>query len=237
MKKLQDTRYQLWKLGADPETPKMIQKVICAMGKHAELDKVVRNWHKQDADHKKVWKNCKKHFASGICDVLTNPANNKQNEYANKVVEKKLEEMNNNTKFIAQQLLESKQVAIELYEEINKIKKIPKTSNTTQQNNSDKQTRLLTNQEKNMKFIGSMSFAKAGGAPRPQKILIDMANGEQSKQRHPDSNIYCWTCGYDLSKKHLDNGGQIFKKPGNKAEATIENHMGGTTHNCFHHPN
>ena len=43
MKKLQDARYQLQKLGADPETPKKVQKVICAMKKHAELDKVVRN--------------------------------------------------------------------------------------------------------------------------------------------------------------------------------------------------
>ena len=59
MKKLQDTRYQLTTLKADPGTPKMIQKVICAMEKHAELDKVVRDWRKQDAAHKKVWKNVK----------------------------------------------------------------------------------------------------------------------------------------------------------------------------------
>ena len=75
MKKLQDARYQLTKLGADPKTPKMIWKVIYAMEKHAELDKVVQDW--QDAAHKKVWKNIKKPFASGIRDILSNPANKK----------------------------------------------------------------------------------------------------------------------------------------------------------------
>ena len=59
MKKLQEARYQLTKLKADPKTPKMIRKVICAMEKHAELDKVVRDWRKQDAAHKKVCKKCK----------------------------------------------------------------------------------------------------------------------------------------------------------------------------------
>ena len=53
MKKLQDARYQLQKLEADPKTPKMIQKVICTMEKCAKLDKVVCYWCKQDASYKK----------------------------------------------------------------------------------------------------------------------------------------------------------------------------------------
>ena len=64
MRKLQDTRYQLRKLGADPETPKMIQKVICTMEKHAKLDKFVRDWRKQDAAHKKSMENCKETLCS-----------------------------------------------------------------------------------------------------------------------------------------------------------------------------
>ena len=73
--------------------------------------------------------------------------------------------MNDNTKFITQQLLESKQVAMELREKINQLKNKSNTSNTTKQNGSDKKTKELTNQEKFMEFMKTMSFAK-GGAPR-----------------------------------------------------------------------
>ena len=94
----------------------------------------------------------------------------------------------------------------------------------------------MTDQEKFTEFLKTMSFAKSGTF-RQQKIRNDMKNGERSKRRHPDSDIYCWSCGYDLSKKHLDDGGCSYKNPGHKAEATIENRMGGSTRNCFHHPN
>ena len=39
LKTLQDTHHQLDTLKADPSTPKMIRKVICAIEKHAELEK------------------------------------------------------------------------------------------------------------------------------------------------------------------------------------------------------
>ena len=75
------------------------------MEKHAELDKTVHDWRKQDDDHKKVWNNIKKHFTSGIWDVLTNLANKKEIGYVNKVVEEKLEELNESIKFFTQQVL------------------------------------------------------------------------------------------------------------------------------------
>ena len=43
MTTLQDARFRLRTLKADPKTPKIIQKVICAMEKHTELDKIVRD--------------------------------------------------------------------------------------------------------------------------------------------------------------------------------------------------
>ena len=121
---------------------------------------------------KKVWKNVKKHFASGIRDVLSNPANKKRNGYAHKVGEERLDQMDDNKKFFAQQMLESKQVAIQLCEELDQIK-----NNSNTSNDSDKNTKELTEQEKFIKFIKSMTFAK-GGASRPQKNKNDMPNNE-----------------------------------------------------------
>ena len=144
MRKLQDARYQLTKLKTGPKTPKMIRKVICAMEKHAKLDKVVRDWHKQDAAHKKAWKNVKKHFAVGIRDVQDNPANKKESGYANKAVENELEEVKDNTKSIAEQLLESQQVAMKLQAKLDELENNSNISNTNNQNGSDKKTKVMT---------------------------------------------------------------------------------------------
>ena len=111
----------------------MIRKVIYAIEKHAELNKNVRDWRKQDAAHKKLWKNVKKHFAVGIRDIQNNPANKKESGYVNKAVQKELEEVKDNTIFIAEQLLESQQVAMKLQAQLDELGNKSNTSNTTNQ--------------------------------------------------------------------------------------------------------
>ena len=54
LKTLQDIRHYLDTLEADPGTPKMIRKVIYAMEKHAELDKMVCDWHKKTTAQQKL---------------------------------------------------------------------------------------------------------------------------------------------------------------------------------------
>ena len=147
------------------------------MEKYAKLDKVVRDWRKQDAAHKKVWKNVKKHFAVGIRDVQGNPANKKESGYANKALEKELEEVKDNTKFIVEQLLESQQVAMKLQEKLDELENKSNTSNTNNQNGNDKKTKVMTDQEKFTEFLKTMTFAK-GGARRGQKVTNDMPNSE-----------------------------------------------------------
>ena len=111
---------------------------------------------------------------------------------------------------------------MELYEKISQLKNKSNTSNTTNQNGSDKKTKVMTDQEKFTEFLKTMTFTK-GGARRGQKVPNDMPNGERSKRCHPHSDIYCWSCGYDLSKKHLENRGCSYKNSAHKDEATIEN--------------
>jgi hypothetical protein len=62
----------------------------------------------------------------------------------------------------------------------------------------------------------------------------DLPNGQRSKRRHPTSDSYCFSCGYDLPPKH-DSKTCKWKKEGHKDSATIKNKMGGSERNCFHH--
>ena len=75
------------------------------------------------------------------------------------------------------------------------------------------------------------------GGKRREFFLNNRRGGERTVRHYPDSNIYCWSCGYNLKENHHNNGGCNWKKDSHKNDATIENRMGGSTHNCFHHPN
>ena len=137
------------------------------------------------------------------------------------------------------ELHEHKQLTMQLSQEIEEAKKTPKTSNTLQQN--VKQLKEMTKQEK-MKFYFDMfsagqSTTKTGGKRTGFGAWNDMPNGERSERCYPDSDVYCWSCRFDLQEDHLKDGGCSYKKYGHKDEATIENRMGGSTRNCFHHPN
>ena len=86
-------------------------------------------------------------------------------------------------------------------------------------------------------FSTGQSTTKTGGKQKRLLVWNDEGNGEQSKQRCPEIIIYCWSCGFDLHPNHHKKGGCSWKKDGHNDEATIENCMGGSTRNCFHHPN
>ena len=62
-------------------------------------------------------------------------------------------------------------------------------------------------------------------------IQNDLPNGEQSKQRYPDSTNYCPSCGYDIKPTHTPFNCTNRKSFHNEA-ATIDNKMGGVTTNC-----
>ena len=67
-------------------------------------------------------------------------------------------------------------------------------------------------------------------------IPNNLPNGEQLQWRHPDNNkSYYHLCRFDLPPKHTSKSCPR-KEKGYKNGATIHNHMGGTTCNCFHHP-
>jgi hypothetical protein len=83
----------------------------------------------------------------------------------------------------------------------------------------------------------------SGGKPQEKKSKRqwatndnDLPNGQRSKRRHPTSDSYCHSCGYDLPPKH-DSKSCRWKKDGHKEGATIKNRMGGAERNCFHYNN
>ena len=87
MKELQDAKWQLTQLKADPGTPKVIRKVVCAMEWLLDMDKTVQDWRKKSSPDKKDWDKYKKYFQLGLRKIQNNPAYKKQVGYANKVVE------------------------------------------------------------------------------------------------------------------------------------------------------
>lgn len=98
LKTLQDTHHQLDTLKADPSTPKMIRKVICAIEKHAELEKAGERLEKKTEAQQQIQNNVKEHFSTKIWSICIDPATTKKEiGYANKVVEEKIEEMSENT--------------------------------------------------------------------------------------------------------------------------------------------
>ena len=54
MKELQDAKWQLTQLKANPGTQKVIQKVVCVMQQHLDMDKLVQEWRKKSTPDKKV---------------------------------------------------------------------------------------------------------------------------------------------------------------------------------------
>jgi hypothetical protein len=85
---------------------------------------------------------------------------------------------------------------------------------------------------------GTNTKAPKGRSPRQQWSINDndLPNGQRSKRRHPDSNAYCFSCGYDLPPKH-DSKTCKWKKEGHKDNATLQNKIGGSERNCFHYTN
>ena len=177
----------------------------------------------------------------GLRKIQNNPAYKKQAGYANKVVEEQMEEMKDTQRFLAQQLLdqqkeieEYKENAMQLNQQLREVKKTPKTSNTLQKN-----VKEMTEKERKKYYFDMFSANRSTnpGGKKQSFYLNNMRGGERSVRRFPDSNIYCWSCGFNLKPNHHDNGGCSWKSDGHKDEATIENCMGGSTRNCFHHPN
>ena len=184
----------------------------------------------------------------GLREIQNNPAYKKQAGYANKVVEEKMEEMKDTQRFLAQQLIDqqkefeeykenSMQNAMQLKQQLQEVKNTPRTSNKSQ-----KDVKEMTEDERKKYYFDMFSAGhptqKTGGK---EKVYArnDRKGGERSVQRWPNSTIYCWSCGFDLKEDHHTKvaGGCRWKKYGHKDDATIENRMGSSTRNCFHHPN
>ena len=145
-----------------------------------------------------------------------------------------------NAKFFAQQLIQQQDAT--------------KNLNTAFKNKSSEQT-PTTDSEKmtaaTKAFMKFTTFANGGkGSPNPNAtgkqhlwqgkkpyIANNLPNGEQLQHRHPDNNkSYCYKCGFDLPPGHTSKTCK-YKTKNHKGEATIKNRMGGSTKNCFHHPN
>ena len=238
MRELQVAKWQLTQLKSDPGTPKIIRKVVCSMEQHLDMDKSVQEWDKKSSPDKKKWDECKKHFQRGLREVENNPAYKKQVGYANKAQEEKMEEMKDTQRFLAQQLIDHQkefeqykenaaQNAMQLKQQLQEAK----SSNTTQ-----KDVKEMTEKERKKYYFDMFSARQTTRKTNGKRIWNDLPNGERSVRRNPGSNIYCWSCGFDLHEDH-NKGGCSWKKDGHKEEATIENLMGGSTRNCFHHPN
>ena len=149
--------------------------------------------------------------------------------------------MRETQRFLAQQLLdhkkeidEHKENAMQLQQQLQEVKKTPKTSNTSQKNFKE-----MTEKERKKYYLDMFSANRSTnlGGKKQAFFLNNMRGGERSVQQSPESNVYCWSYGFDLKENHHANGGCKWKSDGHKDEATIENRMGGSTRNCFHHPN
>jgi hypothetical protein len=249
-KALQDARTILVSLQETVADKVLIRQGIDQFNKHMDLNDAVDEWKNKNAPNK-TWKIFKTHFSKAVTKNQKRGGTLREIGIANQV-QAQVDTNRDNTETVAQFQIEQAQTIEALTARLASLEgtkghaysaQVPPviTPPTTSDEMSQLTTMLhayMTAQEKPADggTSGNNSRTQKGKSPRQQWSINDndLPNGQRSKRRHPDSNAYCFSCGYDLPPKH-DSKTCKWKKEGHKDNATLQNKMGGSERNCFHY--
>ncbi|WP_288992558.1 hypothetical protein [uncultured Marinobacter sp.] len=246
-KALQDARTILASLNETASDKVLIRQGIDQFNKHMDLNEAVDDWKKKPSIDK-TWKAFKTHFSKAITKNNKRSGTLKEIGIANQVQEQ-VEANRDNTETVAQFQLEQAQTIEALTTrlallEASKPKaygaQVPPAIITPPP--SDDISQMTTILQAVMAAQTKTTQESPGGNNTPDKERKrqwntndnDLPNGQRSKRRHPKSDTYCHSCGYDLPPKH-DSKSCKWKKDGHKDGATILNKMSGSERNCFHY--
>jgi hypothetical protein len=248
-KALQDARTILVALSETVADKVLIRQGIDQFNQHMDLNEAVDEWKKKPAIEK-TWKIFKTHFSKAVTKNQKRNGTLKEIGIANQVKEQ-LETNRDNTETVAQFQVEQAQTIDTLMARL-ALLEAPKNQAHGAQgppsvikspNASDDMSQITTllqavmaAQAQPQEHNGGTGGRKTARKGTRQWSLNDndLPNGQRSKRRHPTSNTYCFSCGYDLPSKHTSKTCK-WKKDGHNDEATITNKMGGTNRNCFHY--
>ena len=247
-KALQDARTILVTLQETINDKILIRQAIDQFNKHMDLNEAVDEWKKTSSQNKN-WKNFKTHFAKAVTKNQKRAGSLKNIGIANEVqelVSRTREEAETLAQVQIQQLatieaLNARLAVLENPIHHANIVSSPSPSIpsviTPPATVSDDMSQITNMLQAMMAAQGSKVTPKQQErrpGKRPWNINDnDLPNGQRSKRRHPESDAYCHSCGYDLPPVHTSKTCK-WKKEGHIDEATINKKMGGSERNCFH---
>ena len=245
-KALQDARTILITLQETVNDKILIRQAIDQFNKHMDLNEAVDDWKKTTAPNK-TWKNFKIHFAKAVTKNQKRAGTLKDIGIANEVQElvgRAREETDTLAQIQLQQLstIEALQARLAVLEnpihhansaQIPSVVIPPATVSDDMSQITNMLQAVIAAQGKHNPL--KQQERRSGKRSTRQWNINDndLPNGQRSKRRHPDSDSYCHSCGYDLPPTHISKTCR-WKKDGHNDEATITNKMGGSERNCFY---
>jgi hypothetical protein len=246
-KALQDARTILVSLNETVNDKVLIRQGIDQFNKHMDLNDAVDEW-KNKVIEDKTWRIFKTHFSKAVTKNHKRGGTLREIGIANQV-QTQVDTNRDNTETVAQFQIEQAQTIEALTARLASLEgtqgqaysaKVPPI--VTPPGTSDDMSQITTLLHAYMTSQAKPPEGGASGggnnAPKGQRKWNtndnDLPNGQRSKRRHPDSDSYCFSCGYDLPTKH-DSKTCKWKKEGHKDGATVQNKMGGSDRNCFHY--
>jgi hypothetical protein len=247
-KALQDARTILASLNETVNDKVLIRQGIDQFNKHMDLNESVDEWKKKLAVNK-TWTEFKTHFSKAITKNQKRSGTLKEIGIANQVQEQ-VAANREHTETVVQFQLEQAQTIEALTARLAHLEatknqaygaQVPPTVITPPA--ADDMSQITTMLHAVMAAQTKTNQENQNGRDNTQEKRSkrkwttqdnDLPNGQRSKRRHPTSDSYCHTCGFDLPPKH-DSKTCRWKKDGHKDSATITNKMGGSERNCFHY--
>jgi hypothetical protein len=245
-KALQDARTILVSLQETVADKVLIRQGIDQFNKHMDLNDAVDEWKNKTAADK-TWKAFKTHFSKAVTKNKKRGGTLRELGIANQV-QAQVDTNRDNTETVAQFQIEQAQTIEALTARLASLEgtqgqaysaQVPPVLTPTE--TSDDMSQLTTILQAYMTAQASTGGGSGTGPKSKTKGQRqwntndnDLLNGQRSKRRHPTSESYCYSCGYDLPAKH-DSKTCKWKKDGHQDSATIRNKMGGSDRNCFHH--
>jgi hypothetical protein len=249
-KALQDAQTILVSLQETVADKVLIRQGIDQFNKHMDLNDAVDDWKNKPAADK-TWKAFKTHFSKAVTKNQKRSGTLREIGIANQV-QAQVETNRDNTETVAQFQIKQAQIIEALTARLASLEgtkgqaynaQVPPV--ITPPGTPDDISQITTMLQAYMTAQAKPheGGSSGGGDTRDPKVKKprqwntndnNLPNGQQSKRRHPESNSYCFSCGYDLPPKH-DSKTCKWKKEGHKDGATIKNKMGGSDRNCFHY--
>jgi hypothetical protein len=215
-KALQDARTILVSLQENVADKVLIRQGIDQFNKHMDLNDAVDEWKNKDAADK-TWRAFKSHFSKAVTKNQKRGGTLREIGIANQV-KAQVDTNRDNTETVAQFQIEQAQTIEALTARLNSLEGAtgqaysaqgpPSITLTETSDDISQLTSLfqayMTAQVKPHDAAtseGSTRAPKGKGSRQWTNNDNDLPNGQRSKRRHPDSNSYCFFCGYDLPPK------------------------------------